>query len=116
MKFLVDAQLPEALSDFLNRKGHDSVHTLDLPHGNETNDREIIRIAGVESRIVISKDRDFLESFLLRSEPAALIMVRTGNIPNDKLLQIFENNLDVIAGMASRSNLIEIGRNVIAEY
>lgn len=34
MKFIVDAQLPIALSDFLNQKGFDSIHTLNMPEGN----------------------------------------------------------------------------------
>jgi predicted nuclease of predicted toxin-antitoxin system len=34
VKFIVDAQLPKSLSDFLNQKDLDAVHTLDLPNGN----------------------------------------------------------------------------------
>ncbi len=30
MKFIIDAQLPRMLSDFLLRKGFDSIHTLQL--------------------------------------------------------------------------------------
>ncbi len=31
MKFLVDAQLPVKLKDWLEEQGHDSLHTNDLP-------------------------------------------------------------------------------------
>ena len=40
MKFLVDAQLPKRLAEWLNEAGHDTLHTLDLPRGNRTPDAE----------------------------------------------------------------------------
>lgn len=60
MKFLVDAQLPRRLSRWLQELGHDARHTLDLPLGNCTPDAEVVRIADVEARIVITKDADFV--------------------------------------------------------
>jgi len=116
VKFLIDAQLPKSLSDFLNSKGFDSIHTLDLPNKNKTKDKQIAQIATEENRIVISKDNDFLESYLVKSEPNKLIIVRTGNIPNNHLIQIFNKNLDLIIDMISRSNLIEINKTDIAEH
>lgn len=116
MKFIVDAQLPKALSDFLNEKGLDSIHTLDFPEKNKTTDSQISKIANKEDRIVISKDIDFLESFLIKKEPRRLIIVRTGNIPNKQLIKIFAENLETILQMSKRSNLLEISRNEIAEH
>ncbi len=115
MKFIIDAQLPKALSDFLIQQGYDSVHTLDLPDKNKTKDKQIIQKAIEENRIVISKDSDFLDSFLLRSLPPKLIMVKTGNVSNTKLIQIFGDNLENIVTMISRSNLVEITKSDIAE-
>lgn len=115
MKFIIDAQLPKALSDFLKQRGYDSVHTLELPDKNRTKDNQIIQKAIEENRIVISKDSDFLNSFLLRSLPPKLIMVKTGNVANTKLIQIFGDNLDNIISMISRSNLVEINKSEIAE-
>ena len=108
--------MPKSLSDLLKYRGFDSIHTLDLPNKNSTSDKEITEIAINEKRIVITKDNDFLESFLLNSQPEKLIVVRTGNIPNSILLKIFDNNLELIKSMISRSNLIEITRNEIAEH
>jgi predicted nuclease of predicted toxin-antitoxin system len=34
MKFLVDAQLPRRLAQWLQAEGHEAVHTRDLPKGN----------------------------------------------------------------------------------
>lgn len=116
MKFLVDAQLPKSLSDLLKQRGHDSVHTLELPNQNKTSDKTIIKLSIDQERIVITKDNDFLESFLLNSEPRKLIIVRTGNIPNKVLLQLFDDNLQFMELLLSRSNLIEITQTEIAEH
>ncbi|MBT0810076.1 DUF5615 family PIN-like protein [Litoribacter ruber] len=116
MKFLVDAQLPKSLSDFLVKKGFDSIHTLELPDKNNTTDRQILEVATKDKRIVISKDADFLESFIINSQPRKLILVKTGNLPNNQLLGIFDRNLEVLISMISRSNLIEINSAEIVEH
>jgi len=91
MKFLVDAQLPRSLSDFLKWKGHDSIHSTELPLKNLTSDQGLILISKEEKRIIITKDNDFLDSYLLNSEPEKLILIRTGNTPNRELLNIFNH-------------------------
>ena len=65
MKFLVDAQLPRRFANWLNEAGHDVLHTLDLPQKNLTPDNKLIAHATQEDRIVISKDTDFVQSFLV---------------------------------------------------
>jgi len=90
VKFIVDAQLPKSLSDYLNGKGYDSIHTIELPKKNNTKDSQITQISLQEKRIVVSKDIDFLESFLVKSEPAKLILIRTGNISNKELIGLID--------------------------
>ncbi|HYX06297.1 MAG TPA: DUF5615 family PIN-like protein [Bacteroidales bacterium] len=116
MKFIVDAQLPKSLSDFLKEKGFDSIHTLELPDKNRTGDKIINEISKEQERIVISKDLDFLESYLVKSEPERLVLVKTGNIPNKYLLEIFSKNLNLIVEMLKRSKLVEISKTDIAEH
>lgn len=108
MKFLIDAQLPKSLSDFLQLKGYDSLHTIELPEGNGASDLTILTISKKENRVVISKDGDFLESFLLAGVPEKLIIIKAGNIRNVDLLAIFENNIDKICSLLLNSSLIEI--------
>jgi len=115
VKFIVDAQLPKSLSDLLKSEGFDAVHTLELPDKNKTKDSQIIFRAIAENRVIITKDNDFLESYLIKAEPRKLVMVKTGNIPNPELISIFRNNLNKIISMLSRSNLIEINRTEIIE-
>lgn len=77
------------VSDFLNFKGFNSIHTLELPDKNNTKDGQIAKLGNQENWVVFTKDIDFLEFFLIKSEPQKLIIVRTGNISNKDLVNIF---------------------------
>ena len=84
VKFLVDAQLPSRFGRWLHERGHDALHTLETPGGNRTPDLEIVALAARKGRIVVTKDSDFVQSFLLPGQPS-LLFVSTGNIGNPEL-------------------------------
>ena len=113
LRFIIDAQLPKKLSDFLNNNGFNAVHTLDLPDKNATTDKYIIEFARLENRILITKDDDFLRSFLISKKPEKLILVKTGNIHNNELLSIFEMGITVIISLIKDHPLIEINQSEI---
>jgi predicted nuclease of predicted toxin-antitoxin system len=113
VKFLIDAQLPKSLSDFLKLKGYDCIHTLELPDANDTTDNEILKHCGNENRVIITKDNDFLESFLINNEPKKLIFVRTGNIKNAELLDLFRINFEYLCNSISDNDLIEVNKTDI---
>ena len=108
MNFIVDAQLPKSLSDFLNQQGYDSIHTLNLFTKNKTPDERIIEIAEEQERIVITKDNDFLDSYLLKERPKQLILISTGNISNKRLMELFRINIDKIVEVMKDVSLIEM--------
>ncbi len=108
MKFLVDAQLPNALSDLLKQKGFDCIHTSDLPQKNLTSDSDIIDISKKEERIVITKDSDFYHSFILKREPHKVLFVRVGNLKLSKLVNLFEENLESIVTKFKSGSMVEI--------
>ena len=108
MKFLIDTQLPERLARQLGEAGHDAVHTSALPGGNRTSDTEIARIADEQERVVISKDRDFRDSHLLRGSPQRLLVVATGNITNSELLVQFAQHLGAIVRALAEVTFVEL--------
>jgi predicted nuclease of predicted toxin-antitoxin system len=110
MKFLIDAQLPHRLSRWLHAEGHDAVHTRDLPEKNRTIDTTINQLSIREQRVVITKDEDFVDLFLLRHEPYKLLLVATGNINNKELQQLFQSNLDAIVSAFETYEFIELDR------
>ncbi len=94
MKFLVDAQLPRKLATLLSSNGHEVIHTLRLPDQNRTKDDYIRRLADAESRIVVTKDADFVTSHLLLGSPAKLLQISTGNLPNPAFCALVLGNLE----------------------
>jgi predicted nuclease of predicted toxin-antitoxin system len=89
MKFLVDAQLPRRMADWLRAALHDAIHTFDLPDGNRSSDAKIIAEADAQSRVVITKDADFVNSHLLSGRPAKLLLISSGNLSNPQMEQLF---------------------------
>lgn len=95
IKFIIDAQLPYSLNLLLKEKGYDCIHTDDLPNKEKTTDREIKKVAKEENRIVITKDIDFFDSYILNKSPANLLLVSTGNITNKNLFIYLKNISDL---------------------
>ena len=108
MKFVVDAQLPRRLARELAASGHDAVHTLDLPAANRTQDKDIVAFAIQEDRIVVTKDNDFVTSFLLHGTPPKLLLISTGNISNDKLSQLLAANLAALEKAFAKHDFVEL--------
>ncbi len=113
MKFLVDAQLPVRLARVLQYVGHDTIHTKDLPRQNATPDSEINLLSIQAGRIVITKDRDFIDSFMIKQQPYKVLILTTGNINNNQLIDLFMKNLPQLAELFQQHSLIELNRDTI---
>ena len=111
MKFIVDAQLPYGIALFLREKGFDAIHTNDLPDKERTKDNQIRSIATTENRIVITKDYDFIDSYILRKIPEKLLIVTTGNIKNKQLFDIWRRNWKLIIHLFQICNLVEMSNH-----
>ncbi len=110
MKFLIDAQLPQRLAGQLRQAGLEAIHTLDLPDGNRTTDRVINELSIKEQYVIVTKDSDFVESFLLRREPWKLLLVSTGNIGNDELQTLFLSSMKRVIDGFEAFDFIELAR------
>lgn len=113
MKFLIDAQLPRRLCTWLCESGHDTVHTLELPDGNRTTDAAIANLADAEGRVVVTKDSDFVRSWLVQGRPARLLVIATGNIANADLERLLHANLEAVVAALAEHRLVELGRNAL---
>ena len=113
MKFLIDAQLPRRLATYLKQSGLEAIHTLELPEGNRTKDHTLVTMSLAEQAVLVTKDSDFVQSFLLKREPWKLLLVSTGNISNDELLRLFELNMTQITDAFSAFDFVELNRTNI---
>ena len=118
LQFIVDTQLPPALAEFFRKKGVNATHVVDYPSGALTTDSEIISIAIKENRIVISKDFDFFDYFLLKNYPPAVLLLQVGNIKNRDLFVFIENHLEAICKYFAEDikRMILINRHKIVIY
>ncbi len=110
MKFLLDAQLPPSLKQVFKNKGFDCIHTLDLELGNGTPDKIINKISVAEQRILITKDSDFFDSFIINNEPYKLILVKLGNTSKKDLIQFFTNRFNDIIEKIKVENMILLSK------
>lgn len=113
MNFLVDAHLPRRLCRILANYGHSAIHTLDLPHQNQTDDHEIMQYADANDCVVISKDADFVDAFYLQQTPHKLWLISTGNISNLDLERLILANLSTIVTLFANHRFIELSRTDI---
>jgi predicted nuclease of predicted toxin-antitoxin system len=95
MKFLVDAQLPRRMVDWLAAASCDAVHTLTLPLGNRTS------------------DGDFVNSHLLSGEPRKLLFVTTGNVSNRDLEQLLMPLIAKIVADFQQHSFLELNQSGI---
>ena len=116
MKFIVDAQLPRRLARLLQQEGFDAIHTLDLPQQNRTKDSAIILVADAEQRIVITKDADFVDAFILTGQPKKLLVVTTGNISNQALEALFISALPQINEAFKQHSYVELSRTALITH
>lgn len=116
MKFLVDAQPPRRFCSWLTEAGHDAMHTLDLPRGNRTSDADILEAAEHKGRVVVTKDDDFVRSYLVTGRPKRLLLISTGNISNDALERIVRTHVDDVSNALTTATFVELGRNSLTVH
>lgn len=96
LMFIVDTQLPPKLARLLVSWGFDAIHATFFPDGHLLSDDEIVQIAIEQSRIVVTKDSDFFDNFLLRGTPPSILLLQFGNIGNNELAKFFQANMATI--------------------
>ena len=74
---------------------------------------QIIDIAVLEQRVVVTKDSDFVNSYTLYNLPERLLLISTGNISNTELEGVFIPNLSDIVKTLSEHRFVELTREKI---
>ena len=89
MCFLVDAQLPPALADWLTKRGHAAEHVSDV-NLNEADDSTIWRYALSHGAVIVTKDEDFAHRHRQGGDSPIIVWLRVGNTSRKALLEWFE--------------------------
>lgn len=89
MNFLIDAQLPPALARWIVSQGHPATHVFEVGL-QAADDGPIWEFARKENAVIVSKDEDFVDRWLLSDRPVSLVWIRKGNCSNRALLAWLE--------------------------
>ena len=114
MRFLCDVHISYKLTKHLISLGFDSIHVNEILDKSKTKDSDLCRFADQNNYVIVSKDSDFRDSYFVKQTPKKLIKINLGNIPNQQLINIFNDNIDLIQKLDSKINfLLEIDKDMI---
>ncbi len=96
MKFLVDMPVSPQLAKWLTENGYDAVHASDISL-HKSKDREILKEARKQSRIIITADLDFPQLLAMScAKDPGIILFRGGNYNEQEMLALLKRVLDHI--------------------
>ena len=108
MRFVIDANLPRRLADWLSERGYLCDHVLNLGLAQGSDD-EIWRHCLAAGATIISKDEDFANLVRAGRRGPAVVWVRTGNGTTRELIQALSSLFRTIeARLAAGERLIEV--------
>lgn len=110
MKFLIDAQLPPALADWLTHRDHQADHVIALA-GPGVTDAAIWDMARRDGSVIVTKDRDFAIWAAARRDGPQVVWIRLGNATSRNLLTWLEPFWpEIETRLNERTHLVEVGR------
>ena len=86
MKFLCDVHIPYKLVHYFNKNHLEAIHINDILDKWFTSDEKISSFADSNKYVLITKDTDFKNTFLLQRKPQRLILIALGNISTSRLI------------------------------
>jgi len=110
MRFLVDAQLPPGLVQFLEQRGHEAKAVRDVAL-REANDHTIWAFAISGDWVVVTKDEDFAERAIQAQVGPQILWLRIGNSTNRVLFTWLEPLLPTaIKNLQAGQRIVELKR------
>lgn len=116
-KFIIDTQLPPLLARYFTSKGCHAIHTTYFTNGHLLSDKQIVEIAKTSNRIIVTKDSDFYDNYLVNGAPPSVLILQLGNCSNKDLIQLLDSNLDTILhSLQENAEIIIIDKQKIVVY
>jgi predicted nuclease of predicted toxin-antitoxin system len=108
VRFLVDAQLPPALADWVMLQGHEAFHVSNLALA-DADDLVVWQAAVTMNAILVTKDSDFINLRQITPIGPAVVWLRIGNSTNRALLKWLTPLFPaVVFAIASGEIIIEV--------
>ena len=113
MKFLCGVHISIKLTKHINTIGFECIHVNSILQKWLTTDNAIAKFSDLNDFLIITKDFDFKNSFLINKTPKKLVKINLGNISNIQLIEIFDLYISEIETVNKNHNqfMIEIDSN-----
>lgn len=109
MRFLCDVHIPYKLVNFLRTLEFEAIHVNEILDKWYSKDKDICTYADENDLIVVTKDTDFRNSFLIANMLKKLVRVKLGNLSTSILIRVISENLSDIQKLdAVGSFMIEL--------
>jgi predicted nuclease of predicted toxin-antitoxin system len=111
VKFLVDMPLSPALARWLQTRGHDAKHVVDVGMSRDP-DSEIMALALAEARTVVTADLDYPRLLALTgADGPSLMLFRGGDWSESEIIACFATVLDQFDEQEIAGSILVIDRN-----
>ncbi|MGF1532115.1 MAG: DUF5615 family PIN-like protein [Bernardetiaceae bacterium] len=108
---LCDVHIAYKVTRFFAEKGLNAVHVNDVLDSWFTQDQAICAYADAHDLMVVTKDADFKNSYLVEDTPKKLLKISLGNTSTKILLALLESNYAVLQKQFEKERfLIELGQ------
>jgi len=101
MKFLCDVHISYKIVKYLRSLEFEAIHVNEVLDKWHTKDGDISTYADENDLIVLTKDTDFRNSFLISNTPKKLVKVNLGNLSTSILIDVISENLQAIQKLNS---------------
>lgn len=110
MRFVIDAQVPEALARWLTDRGHDAEHVRACGLA-AASDSAIWRYAVSTDAVIVTKDEDFARRRMTETDGPAVVWLRIRNTRRRELIVSFASaSPDLLEALERGETLVEIIR------
>jgi predicted nuclease of predicted toxin-antitoxin system len=116
MRFLCDVHITIKLSKRLQELGHQSEHVNNILDQWHTLDEDIIKYVDAHQGILVTKDQDFRNRYILNKTPQKLIKINLGNISNEVLMNVVEKHIELISEVNKKHKTYMIEINGMSHW
>lgn len=116
MKVLCDVHIARRVVAFYLTLGCEALHINDILSGSETKDAAIAQYADEHEMVVLTKDKDFLDTHLIKKTPRRLIKINLGNISNNTLLEILNFHHATFCEFFKKGGCVEVNTSYIVTH
>ncbi|MBV6647116.1 MAG: DUF5615 family PIN-like protein [Cyclobacteriaceae bacterium] len=110
LKFVIDENLPVSLPEVFRSRGWTCYHINELKQNpkSKISDQQIRHFSLFKDYVVVTRDDDFVRSYVNRKVPERVIFV-FGTFTKENLLHHFEANLDQAIDLVRKFDFVELG-------